>query len=198
MTRIWMKAALAAAIAMQPMAAEAGWKRMIGGQPVAVAKAMMQVTPVGDWNRASARPSKKGESWTQDGMSLNELSFFAGIAPGEAIYRERRKKDEPLPKFRAGMLSPEIVGLVEGSHRIILKTSLFAVDSIEPATFLGQSGVRFTYHYVVQDEEVRRKGEGRAAIVGGRLYLITYVAPAIHYFDTGVEEARSIMDSARI
>ena len=68
----------------------------------------------------------------------------------------------------------------------------------EPAPLGGHPGVRFTYHYTVQDEDVRRRGEGRAAIVGGQLYLITFAAPEIHYFDAGIAEARRVMDSARI
>jgi hypothetical protein len=158
----------------------------------------MTVTPGEDWNRWSTRPSKKGETWTLDGVSLNELSFFAGVLPGEAIYRERSKKDEPLPKFDARMLPPDIVQAVEGSYRILLRTPLFAIDSQEPAKLGGHNGVRFTYHYTVQDEDVRRKGEARAAIVDGRLYLVTFAAPEIHYFDAGITEARRVMDSVRI
>lgn len=192
-----MTLAMAAAL-LWPAAAGASWKVMTHGAPVAVAKSTMTVTPLDDWNRWSVRPSKKGETWTQDGVALNELQFFAGIAPGEPIYRERAKKDEPLPKFSPKMLAPEIVAMVEGSHRILLGTPLFEVDSIAPAKLSGHDGVRFTYHYTVQDEEVRRKGEARAAIVNGQLYLITYAAPAIHYFDAGIGEARAIMDSAKI
>jgi len=176
----------------------AGWKLMPRAAAVTVAKSAMTVTPGEDWNRWSVRPSKRGETWTLDGVSLNELSFFGGVLPGEAIYRERSKKDEPLPKFSATMLAPEIVQAVEGSYRILLRTSLFAVDGMEPAPLGGHPGVRFTFHYTVQDEDVRRKGEGRAAIVDGKLYLITFAAPEIHYFDAGVAEARQVMDSARI
>ena len=188
--------AAGAALAAQP--AVAGWKVMPATTAVAVAKSPMTVTPGADWNRWSVRPSKKGETWTLDGVSLNELSFFGGVLPGEAIYRERAKKDEPLPKFDAKMLGPDIVAAVEGSYRILLKTSLFAVDSQEPMKLGGHNGVRFTYHYTVQDEDVRRKGEGRAAIVSGKLYLITFAAPEIHYYDAGIAEARRVMDSARI
>ena len=73
---------------------------------VTVAKSSMTVTPGRAWNRWSTRPSKRGETWTLDGVSLNELSFFGGVQPGEAIYRERNRKDEPLPKFDARMLRP--------------------------------------------------------------------------------------------
>lgn len=187
-----------AALAVQPDAAVAGWKVMPKTVPVEVAKSPMTVTPGEDWNRWSTRPSKKGETWTLDGVSLNELEFFGGVLPGEAIYRERSKKDEPLPKFDAKMLAPDIVAAVEGSYRILLKTSLFEVDGQEPMKLGGHNGVRFTYHYTVQDEDVRRKGEGRAAIVDGKLYLITFAAPEIHNFDAGIAEARRVMDSARI
>lgn len=193
-----MMLAAAAALAMQSGAATAGWKLMPKAAPVAVAKSPMTVTPGADWNRWSTRPSKKGETWTMDGVSLNDLSFFGGVLPGEAIYKEPDKKDQPLPKFDAKMLPPDIVQAVEGSYRIVLKTSLFAVDNVEPAKLAGYNGVRFTYHYTVQDEDVRRKGEGRAAIVNGQLYMITFVAPEIHYFDAGIDEARRVMDSARI
>ena len=189
---------LAAAAALVAQPATAGWKVIPAAAPVAVAKSPLTVTPGADWNRWSTRPSKKGETWTLDGVSLNELSFFAGVLPGEAIYRERSKKDEPLPKFDAKMLGPDIVAAVEGSHRILLKTSLFAVDAQEPMKLGGHNGVRFTFHYTVQDEDVRRKGEGRTAILDGKLYLITFVAPEIHYYDAGIAEARRVRDSARI
>ena len=188
----------ALALVMQPAMAVAGWKLMPRAQPVAVAKSAMTVTPASDWNRWSSRPSKRGETWTLDGVALNQLSFFGGIAQSEPIYRERNRKDEPLPKFSTTMLAPDIVQAVEGSHRILLRTSLFAVDTMEPATLGGHAGLRFTYRYTVQDEEVRRRGEARAAVVGGKLYLITFAAPEIHYFDAGIVAARAVMDSAVI
>jgi len=195
-----MKALVIGAVllAAVPNAADAGWKVMAAGQPVAVAKSSMRVTPSSAWNRWSARPSKKGEIWTLDGVSLNELSFYAGIAPGEAIFKERNKKDKPLPKFSAQMLAPEIVQLFEATSRITLATSLFEIDSVEPTTFLGKPGVRFTYHYSVQGDELRRNGEGRAAVINGKLYLSNFAAPAIHYFDASIGEVRGIMDGATL
>lgn len=176
----------------------AGWKVMRHPEPVAVAKGKLTVTPASDWNRWSVRPAKWGEMWTLEGLSLDQLSFFAGVTEGKAIYRERSKKDEPLPKFHAKMLAPEIVQAVEGSYRILLRTPLFEVDEIAPAKLAGHDGVRFTFRYTLPDDEVRRRGEGRAAVIGGELYLITYTAPAIHYFDAGIADARAVMDSARL
>jgi hypothetical protein len=198
MTMRKMIALVAAAALVAGTPALAGWKVMPAGKGSAVAKSAFTVTPKSDWNRASWRPSKKGESWTLDGMALNELRFFAGVASGEPLLKERNKKDQPLPRFSGQMLPPDIVQFFEATHRIVLGTSLFEIDSVEPTTLAGHQGVRFTYHYAVQGDELRRNGEARAAIVGGKLYLIDFTAPAIHYFDANIDEVRTIMDSARL
>jgi len=172
-------------------------KLMPQGKPVAVAKSALTVTPSVDWNRLSARPGVAAESWTLDGLSLNDLTFYGGIGDGQSLFRDAKKKTEPLPKFSKTMLIPDIAQLFESSYRVALGTSLMSVDSIEPATFAGRPGFKFTYSYVVQDEEVRRKGEARGAVVDGRLYMITFQAPVIHYFDATVDRARSVADSAQ-
>jgi hypothetical protein len=158
----------------------------------------MTVRPAEAWNRSTERPSRRGETWTLDGVSLNDLSFYAAIPVGEAIFRERDKKDEPLPRVTAGMLAPDIVAAVEGAYRILLRTSLFEVEEVAPATLGGHKGVRFTYRFTRPDDEVRRQGEARAAMVGGKLYLVTFDAPAIHYFDARIEAARAVMESVVI
>ncbi|MGF7146638.1 hypothetical protein FHS96_000247 [Sphingomonas zeicaulis] len=191
--------ALAMALTVAPVASlSAGWKVMTHGVPVAVAKSSMTVTPAVDWNRWSARPSKKGELWTLDGLALNELAFFAGVTEGEALFRERDKKNKPLPKFKSKMLAPDVVQMFEGSMRIVLDTALFEIDTVEPAKLSGHDGVRFTYHYTVKADELRRLGEARAAVIGGKLYLVNFQAPAIHYYDANIAEVRAMMDSVKI
>jgi hypothetical protein len=178
--------------------AMAGWKIMPKGTPVAVAKSNMTVTPADDWNRWSSRPSKKGEIWTLDGTSLNELSFFAQIASGEALYRERDKKNLPLPKFKSDMLPTDLVELFEASNRIVLQTSLFEVSNVEPTKISGKDAVRFSYRYVVQGDELARNGEAVAANIGGKLYLINFVAPSIHYYERDVPKFRALVNSIKI
>ncbi len=168
---------------------------MPSGKSVAVTKSTMAVTPTPDWNRWSARPSDKGELWTRDGINLNELSFFAHIGNGETLYRNRNQSDSPLPKFKSGMLPTDLVDLFEASNRIVLKTPLFTIDSIEPAKLAGHDGVRFAYHYVVEGDQINRKGEGVAANVGGRLYLVNFVAPEIYYYDRDIANFRAMVSS---
>ena len=160
--------ALAAAICVPALPAWAN-KLMPAGQSQSVAKSILTVTPKADWNRMSARPGRSAESWTIDGVSLDDLAFYGGIAHGETLFRDAKKKTAPLPKFSSTMLLPDIASLFESSYRVSLETSLMTIDTIEPATFAGKPGFRFTYTFVVKDEEVRRKGEATGAVIDGKL-----------------------------
>jgi hypothetical protein len=189
---------LAASLVLATFPAFAGWTEMPAGKPVVVAKSSMTVTPGQDWNRWSARPSQKGELWTIDGLSLNELSFVAAVSSGEPIYRELNKKDQPLPKFKSDMLPTDLVELFEASNRIILQTPLFTIDNVEPTKLSGNDAVRFSYHYIVEGDQLTRKGEGVAANIGGKLYLINFVAPEIHYYGRDIASFRDMVAKIKI
>ncbi len=176
----------------------AGYKLIVEGKPVAVAKSGLTVTPARQWNKLGPRIGRLAESWTLDGLPLNDLTFYGGIANDTTIFREVNKRDRPLPRFSSSMLLPDIAQLFEGSYRVALGTSLMSIDSIEPSQFAGTSGFKFTYSFAIQDEEVRRKGEAYGAIVGGKLYMMTFEAPVIHYFDRDIASFRSLAATARI
>lgn len=163
-----------------------------------VGKLGLTVTPGNDWNRLGAKIGRNAESWTLDGLSLNDLSFYGGIEDGAALFKERDKKDKPLPKFAKTMLPTDIVSLFEGSYRVAAGTSLFETGTVEPTIFAGHPGVHFTYSFTQQGEEVKRNGEGTGAIINGRLYLITFEAPVIYYFDRDVASYRTVVSSAKV
>ena len=176
----------------------AKWTLMPETIPVAVAKSTMKVVPGKGWNSWSVRPGKKSELWSYDGPVLNQIEFIGGVASGEPLAKERNKKDKPLPKFSSKMLPTDIAQAYEQTQRIVSQSPDFAIDSMEPVTFAGQPGVKFTFHFTRPDEELTRKGEARGAIIGGKLYMITYTAAALHYFDAQLVQAQAIMDSAKI
>ena len=178
--------------------AVAGFKLMPRGVPVAVRSSTLTVTPTIDWNRLGSKVGRNAEAWTLDGQSLNEVTFYAGIGAGQTLFREVDKKNKPLPKFSEKMLAPEIVQLFESSYRVAAGTPLFGVDEAGPATFMGRPGFRFRYNFTVQDEEIRRTGEAIGAVVDGKLYLIAFEAPTLHYFDRDVEAFRALAASARL
>jgi hypothetical protein len=189
----------AVALAMGPAApALAGWKLIDGGKPVAVAKGALTITAGEDWNRWTVRPIKKGEVWTLDGTNLNELFFITGLAAGETMFRDVNKKERPLPKLGSSVQLTDIPEFVESSTRIALNTSVFELTDVQPATFAGHQGVRFSYQYAVQGTPLMRKGLGSGTIVGGKLHLIVYTAPALYFFDRDAPKVEAIIASARL
>ena len=167
----------------------------VAGVATIVAKSTLTVTPDRAWNKAG-RPGRLSEAWTLDGLSINELTFYGGIIDGKTMFREVDKINAPLPKFNKTMLAPDIATLLESSYRVALGTSLIKVDTIEPSTFAGAPGFKFTYSFAVSDE-VKRKGVARGAIIGDKLYMMTYEAPGIHYFARDLASFDKIADSAR-
>ncbi|WP_197276997.1 hypothetical protein [Sphingomonas profundi] len=188
---------LAAALAFA-CPAVAGNTLVTPGSAVAVAKSGLTVTPAAEWNRLGARPGRAAETWTLDGDTLNDLTFYGGIESGRPIIREVSKKQKPLPTFSATMLLSDVPGLLERSYRIALDTPLVEVGLIEPVPFAGVDGVHFAYRFTRPEEDVVRRGEAWAAIVGGRLYMIAFEAPALHFFDAGIAAARSIVATATL
>ncbi|MFM5930324.1 MAG: hypothetical protein ACKOPQ_05405 [Novosphingobium sp.] len=191
--------ALAAALALAPAGqAFAGWKLVKPATPTAVAKSTFTVSSGEEWNRNSYRPIKKSELWTLDGLALNEVYFVSGLIAGEPLYREVDKKNKPLPKMAKAMQLTDIPEFFESSQRVALNTSLFELTGTEPVKFAGNDGVRFTFEYAVQGNPMRYKGMAQAALVKGQLYLISYIAPSIYYFDRDRAKAEAIMASAKI
>lgn len=193
--RIWVAAAAAALMAAGPALA---YKLVRRGQPTAVAKSALTVTPAIDWNRMQRRPGRDAESWTLDGMPLNEVTFYGGVPDGRALFREVDRRDHPLPRFSATMLPPDVVQLFEASYRLAGGTALFQVDGVEPVTFAGAPGFRFRYAFTQGSDEVRRRGEATGAIIGGRLWMMTWEAPAIHYYEHNLADYRALVASARL
>lgn len=175
-----------------------GFKLVLAGQSATVLKSDLKVTPSQDWNRLGSRIGRNAESWTLDGLTLNDLTFYSGIPDNTTLFRAADKKNKPLPNFSKTMLVPDIAQLFESSYRIANETSLMSIDKIEPASFAGQSGFRFTYSFTIQNEEVKRIGEARGAIANGKLYMITFEAPSIYYHERDIESFRKIADSAVI
>lgn len=167
------------------------------GKAVEVASSRMTVTPPRDWNRLDVKPGKYTEVWTLDGEQLNEVTFYSGVAAGDQLVRERNKKHDPLPKFTAATLLVEIPELLDGTYRSYKQIGSFVLTSSKPIRFLDHEGVLFTYEYVDQDK-LPRKGEARAVLIANRLYMMTFDAPRLHFFERTLSDFRALADTARL
>jgi hypothetical protein len=193
--KAWTAVLVAAAIVTAGPAL-AAYKYMAKGKPVAVGKSELMVTPPIDWNKLPGRIGRNAESWTLDGLPLNDVTFYGGIADNQTLFREVDKKNRPLPRFSANMLMPDIADLLEQTYRVAQSTPLFEITSIEPATFAGKPGFRFTYNFTATGDEVKRQGEAMGAIVDKRLFLATYEAPSMYYFAKHQDNFRQLAATA--
>lgn len=167
------------------------------GKTAEVAGSGMTVTPPRDWNRLDARPGKFAEIWTLDGEQLNDVTFYGGVEPGSPLVKERDRKRAPLPKFSASTLLMEVPELLEGTYRAGKQIGGFTVTGSRPDKFLGRQGVNFTYEFTDKDK-LPRKGEARAVLIGKKLYMVTFDAPRLHYFDRTLADFRALADTAKL
>ena len=167
------------------------------GKTAAVAGSGMTVTPPRDWNRLDAKPGKHAEVWTLDGEQLNDVTFYGGVAAGEPLVKERSKKRDPLPKFTASTLLTEVPELLERTYRTDKQIGSFTLTDAKPDRFLDRQGVRFTYEYADSDN-LPRKGEARAVLSGGKLYMATFDAPRLHFFEKTLADYRALADTAKL
>ena len=167
------------------------------GEATSVAASSLTVIPARDWNQLSARIGKNTETWTLDGEQLNDVTFFGGIEAGKPLVKEKSKKREPLPKFTKSTLLAEVPELLERTSRAYKGSGSFLVATVEPVRFLDSDGVYFSYEFTDEDQ-LTRKGEARAAIIRGKLYMITLEAPRLNYFGKVAPDFRALADTARL
>ena len=198
----------AAALLLAPLAApppataqfvlSTPWKLVRAGEERKVGSDELRVTAVGDWNRSTRSELKRNESWTQHGTGLDDLAFYGAVAKGKPLFRQRDKKKDPLPKFDPAMLPTDIAEWFENSARIALNSAVFEVGAVRPAMLAGASGIEMDYTYATEGDNLERQGTARAAVIGGKLYMISFDAPKIHYYHAGLPTALAIMNSARV
>jgi hypothetical protein len=168
----------------------------VGPGPVIVGGGM-KVTVDGAWNRApSVFAPPKGELWTAEGVPVDRLTFFVGLAEGDPLMQARGAGEKKLPPFRAGMNPSEIVEFYEAYATA--DGSSFTLKTLEPAPFGGADGFRFEFQAVRKSDELALAGVGYGAVRGGKLYLMVYTAPRVHFFPKYLPRVESIARSARI
>jgi len=165
------------------------------GAHTGIANSKLSANSQGEWNRLSRVDGKNVEVWTLDGDALNKVSFYGGIANGMPLLREPDKKRHPLPKVSGTMLMTDIPALLETTYRSLGIVNQMEIGEQSPAILGGRKAIRFTYTLTRAADQVRRKGEGIGTLVDGKLYLVTYEAPALHFFDKDIERYRQLAAS---
>ena len=140
------------------------------------------------------------ETWTVDGEALNRLEFIKGASAGDALVasdpREREDGRSELPTFDRDMTGLEV-------HDLYVETlsqrgySRITTRNVEPWQIGSQPGFRFAFSHVAKDG-LKREGLAVGFVDDGRLWLITYTAPAVHYFQKYKPQVEALFSSMTV
>jgi hypothetical protein len=150
-----------------------------------------------EWSRRTGgTDSPNHEVWTAEGLPLDQLHFYSGLAPGQPLALAGQRAALQVPTFREGLQPHEVVELYETVAT--LDGSTFQREKLSPAHFAGGEGFRFEFTLIRSTDQVTLRGAGFGAVRGGKLYLVVYLAPRLHFFDQHIHEVETMVASARI
>jgi hypothetical protein len=167
-----------------------------------VINAKMAVKLPQAWNKISATASRQPyELWTQDGMFVDQLRFWAAIPSGTGLVTKPQSNSQSkaprIPVFASGMKLDQMANLFEQVYAV--DGSAVTIDKIEPTTFASQQGVRVEFSVVRQGENsLQLKGVAWAAESKGQFYAISYAAPRLSFFGRYLPQVQEIAKSAVI
>jgi hypothetical protein len=189
-------------LAAAALCALAGCAQMVKVEPGQVTiKETLRMNTTNAWNRfelqfpLSVAPGAS-EVWTQDGITLDALAFFIGVAEGQTLGSVLPGSKKKLPLFRATMTPGEIVELYE--QMVTQDGSAFTLTRVAPGRFGGQPGFRFEHTITRKSDGVLLKGMGEGAVVKGKLYLAAFTAPSIYYYGRYLPMVEPLLASTEI
>lgn len=151
------------------------------------------------WNRLNY-PGQPYEVWTQEGASLDQLRFWAGVQPGKQIVTlppsPSGQKAPRVPTFTANMTPDQLVSLFEIMYSA--DGSQVKVTKIEPASFAGANGVRFEMLVTMKKTDLVVRTMGWAAVRNNELFAATYHAPDLAFFKRLAPKAEAVVKTAAI
>lgn len=151
------------------------------------------------WNRIAIH-NEPYELWTQDGLAIDQLRLWAGVAPGQALMRVPNtpfgQKAPRVPTYTANMSPDQLVSLFEILYSA--DGSQVKITRIEPGEFAGEKGVRFEFAVTKKQNDLQMKGVGWAAVRRNELYAATFTAPELSFFKRQLPKAEGVVASARI
>jgi hypothetical protein len=155
------------------------------------------------WNRVSNPWSREPyETWTQEGMPLDHLRFWAGVKSGEPLmkrptvfFRSPGEKDARVPTFKSGIGAEKLVSLFQ---ELYATAGTVKLTKIERTTFADAKGLRFEFTLARRADDVMLKGVGWVAEKNGELYAATFAAPRLGFYDRLLPMAEAVVKTARV
>ena len=159
----------------------------------------MTVSIDGAWNHITAPGMGPAETWTMEGLPIDQLLLYSGLKDDQAIHAAPGGGTDAQRKsfnFRSGMQPDEIVALFEGM--LTRDGSRYKLLKLEPVTFGGSKGFRFEYSLTRKLDNVELSGVGYCAVSKGELFAIVYMAPRLGFFPRHVGRVDQMARGARV
>jgi len=172
--------------------------QLVTAEETHVAGSELVVKPGNEWNKLPQSPNQTewDETWTLNGPLLDAMSFVGGLPDGKSLLTQKKKDDRKVPVFQADMSPQDLVSMLEASYRV-RGITVFDIESVNPADFLGGKGVRVHFKYAPNDG-ISKKGVCVARVVDKKLYVVKLEGVSSHYFDAALPEFDQMVASARL
>ena len=156
------------------------------------------------WNKIQLPGNQQPfDVWTQEGLSIDHLRFWAGVAGNQELMKRPPGASVPqggkagrVPTYVAGMQPDQLVSLFEALYAS--DGSIVNMTRVEPALFAGQKGVRFEFAMTRKGDDVQLRGVGWVAVKNNELYAATFVAPRLSFFARLLPKAEKVVSTAQI
>jgi hypothetical protein len=149
----------------------------------------------GAWNHVTAPGMGPAQTWTMEGLPVDQLLIYTGLKDGEAVHGGGTGAQKSF-HFRSSMQPDEIVALFEGM--LTRDGSQFKLVKLEPAGFGGVKGFRFEYALTRKTDNVVLTGMGYGSVSKGELFALLYAAPRLSFFSRHKDRVEQIARSARV
>lgn len=156
----------------------------------------MVLTLDGPWNRVEAPGMGPAQTWTMEGLPIDQLLVYSGVKNDQVVHAEGRPAGRKSFSFRANMQPDEIVAMFEGM--LTRDGSSFKLIKLEPAAFGEAKGFRFEYALIRKADNVQLSGLGYGTVRNGELFALLYSAPRLEFFPRHQERVERMARSARL
>lgn len=152
---------------------------------------LYSVEPQIRWN---SNKTGNYEIWTVDGPGLQRVQFVNGIDDNETMFRGKKEYEKLI--FKKSMTASEVMDLfvasltADGARKVETK-------NLKPSQFGSNSGFRFDLSYV-NKEGLEYEGVVVGSVIGGKLYLISYIGTRAYYFAKYKAEVERIIQSIKM
>jgi hypothetical protein len=148
----------------------------------------------GAWNHVDFPNMGPAQTWTMEGLPVDQLLLYSGLKDGEAAHATTSGGQKSFA-FRASMQPDEIVSMFEGM--LTRDGSTFKLGKLEPAAF-GEKGFRFEYTVTRKVDNVQLAGVGYGSVSKGQLFAMLYQAPRLTFFSRHQQRVEQMARTARL